>query len=764
MESATLNGAGSAVGAAAIATPAGYSIDTTTGGTTYGFQSYQTPYVCPVIRAYGTDLYAAAMVYKAGTGVKILLAKRVSGSWTTSIIQEDTDDAFYGGEIFKISTNFYYACYYGAAGTKIEIYKWDGTEYNDSISSKVTFGQSDGTKFYYYENGYVRSFDGTNFASVEAFGWSSTGSPHHSYLIWQDGLKILGLQQVDYSGAGDLFAFAKQGATTVRVQFDFYLKPNFYYNSVSGQVETKFLIGDDDYLYFLPFARIMALPAQTMCNGGWNGSYDMCTGAYTISKCYTIALASNEDDVTVELNVMKTDTAKWSSQTQPIQNGTEALYDDADTLVTILRHSKGYFDGILWHDNMFSPATKDLQKLVTEDYSDGTWDDHEILDDLLATYCDFIQEGSIAAASAYTNKFNFIRRPLYLCLLDICLFNKRIWCLQQGYLMHYSAGTTDSTINLASTDTDLGVVEKTVIASQKAEIQVTGHMNLAKTVTNDIGTEIWQTHHPSIVDQTTLDTLADNIDAVTDEACTTVKAIRKATTMIDLGELFDLEYNVKPWDLADTPYLNMVVIWQTTGNLWTYLGYSRVMWANWIQDELRNSGQNAQSSTTAHANGTLTHAQLEAALMIGAANYAWVPLIYEESDANSGRSYYGAISNPGTSACSWTYKLPLPTNRGGKKLYVSDLKLTVEAANGTNYVDGVYLYCVDADGDETTVYTGAADNRSAKGEYNYSGSTDVFGTYDLSSYVSVTVMVLTVVANANALKVGALNLKCYYDT
>ena len=80
--------------------------------------------------------------------------------------------------------------------------------------------------------------------------------------------------------------------------------------------------------------------------------------------------------------------------------------------------------------------------------------------------------------------------------------------------------------------------------------------------------------------------------------------------------------------------------------------------------------------------------EFEKALMLGSQNSAFVPVVFEAPAVAFSTMKGGALyQNTGATNEYITYRLPLPTNRGGKKLYICGVKISVYLADANDYLD-----------------------------------------------------------------------------
>ena len=143
--------------------------------------------------------------------------------------------------------------------------------------------------------------------------------------------------------------------------------------------------------------------------------------------------------------------------------------------------------------------------------------------------------------------------------------------------------------------------------------------------------------------------------------------------------------------------------------------------------------------------------------MIGSANAAWVPcsLIGWSATASANISINGFISNVDATDFYIVWKCPLPTVKGALKLYVSGTQLELFDADGTNFITVTYVEFYN-DGAQNRVDTDPT-NKNSAGLHQ-----DTFAALDASGNDSINVRAVCEVADANALDVVGMSLRCYY--
>jgi hypothetical protein len=155
-----------------------------------------------------------------------------------------------------------------------------------------------------------------------------------------------------------------------------------------------------------------------------------------------------------------------------------------------------------------------------------------------------------------------------------------------------------------------------------------------------------------------------------------------------------------------------------------------------------------------------TTASMQALLMYGSANAAWVPCVYYgEHYEGATVANIGFIENTGTTDEIWYFLLPLPTTKGSLKLYVTGLRVDIQDADADDYVTAVYIYGMSYTGATEIDPTDYTTDRTAQGRYTYA-----LADTDMSSYAEVMVRVSCVCTNAADLDIGAVCLLCFYST
>ncbi len=148
-----------------------------------------------------------------------------------------------------------------------------------------------------------------------------------------------------------------------------------------------------------------------------------------------------------------------------------------------------------------------------------------------------------------------------------------------------------------------------------------------------------------------------------------------------------------------------------------------------------------------------------AANMIGETNAVLIPCAYQISDIDFGvrHDVGGAyIENVSSLNDYMSYICPLPTNRGGKKLYIGDCVLDIHQADGTDdFIRNLRVFAVDYN----SLYTHIDDNtfRTWQGKYTYAQA-----GADISAYTQAVIEVW-LNGGDGRVAIASVLLECWYD-
>ena len=151
----------------------------------------------------------------------------------------------------------------------------------------------------------------------------------------------------------------------------------------------------------------------------------------------------------------------------------------------------------------------------------------------------------------------------------------------------------------------------------------------------------------------------------------------------------------------------------------------------------------------------------DVANLIGAANSALIPCIRDVSgDPYTIMSYAATAATicnvDGNDHEIW-FTLPMPVERGGLSLHLASMVLSLEDADGDDYINYIQIYGLENENKWNWIYDDT--NRTAKGRYVYN-----FTDQDTTGYDHVKVGLRCVVTTRLDLRITAVGVECYYDT
>jgi hypothetical protein len=146
-------------------------------------------------------------------------------------------------------------------------------------------------------------------------------------------------------------------------------------------------------------------------------------------------------------------------------------------------------------------------------------------------------------------------------------------------------------------------------------------------------------------------------------------------------------------------------------------------------------------------------------LVLESAHATWIncPLEHWSDFASFIMAEDGTLENVGIDESYIYYSVPLPTNRGGKKLRLSGRRLGLADADAANRIRYVFVYGYQNDGtiDQLDLYD--IDNMNSVGEHE-----DSFGPIDCSGYSAIKIRLRSSVLNATQLNIGYVTVRYYY--
>ncbi len=178
--------------------------------------------------------------------------------------------------------------------------------------------------------------------------------------------------------------------------------------------------------------------------------------------------------------------------------------------------------------------------------------------------------------------------------------------------------------------------------------------------------------------------------------------------------------------------------------------------SNWAYDHLHDNAPHSNVGLDDLDDcGTLSGSILLGMLLFGSGNAQYYPCILQ--------SEYGHFSwgtpryeNIATGTVYLHGTLSLPTMLGGKKLYITHMRVGVYDADATDYVTEVALYGANGTSFVREWYNDS--NKETPNDYEYTFPSPI----DMSSYDRVHIRLVGSCTIAKALDISYINLKCYY--
>ncbi len=177
--------------------------------------------------------------------------------------------------------------------------------------------------------------------------------------------------------------------------------------------------------------------------------------------------------------------------------------------------------------------------------------------------------------------------------------------------------------------------------------------------------------------------------------------------------------------------------------------------------DVKDEDDLSTDSATMLATQQSIKAYVDKTTAIGSANAQWYncPIGGELIDAVVGTGNGWSVQTTGT-AYTFAFYLPLPATRNGLDLHIVDTRLTITDADGSNYVTRVLTRALSVSGGVASLTTIDDD----EGDRNTIAIHDDFSysDFDASGYKRVTIQLQTTVGTADALEIGACEIKYYY--
>ena len=152
---------------------------------------------------------------------------------------------------------------------------------------------------------------------------------------------------------------------------------------------------------------------------------------------------------------------------------------------------------------------------------------------------------------------------------------------------------------------------------------------------------------------------------------------------------------------------------------------------------------------------SVTKEYVDQQCMVGSGNAAWVPCVLAGGSNFDDFRAIDFIENRGANDLYLRLMLPLPTNKGGKKLYVSGVRVGLVDADDDDYLNMIKVIGLKYSTSDA-LYQNYGDWKSQqKVEYTFTGK-------NASGYDQVAVTLHIVATSYRDVKISGILLKCYY--
>lgn len=169
----------------------------------------------------------------------------------------------------------------------------------------------------------------------------------------------------------------------------------------------------------------------------------------------------------------------------------------------------------------------------------------------------------------------------------------------------------------------------------------------------------------------------------------------------------------------------------------------------------------ASDSDTKIATQQAIKAYVDAHNMIGSANAAYVPMpLFGVNTFANIITGTGVYINAGADNVILSLTVPVPCNRGGLRLYISNLKYGVADADANDFLNTVIINGLN--GNAVTELDVDTTNHTTAGDKTFSGSTMPASAIDCSPYQSIIVRLSCANTDTGQLDIGNIRMECYY--
>jgi len=444
--------------------------------------------------------------------------------------------------------------------------------------------------------------------------------------------------------------------------------------------------------------------------------------------------------------------ARIETYTEPFEDQWLLLYDDSEVILGIYKVNSYIKESGYYKLNLSGGDEIDLK--VEEDSSYTTKDVPDMLTDEIDNYCAFFyQNGNISVVPATTYDKEFKNKNLA---------NKFRWFQSaEGYIISWTPDYNiyyDQFSASGKTIQDSNVLEepkhKTESLKYSKIVVYGGFLNGTRLESVKYGEPNFGTYYDwfaEIIDQTELDAIAAQIETDRNLKLQKIQLKTHGHGFIRAGTSVTLtlsQYSIaaETWYVVYSKYDELTDICELmiTDAVYIPAVNENTETQVRIQTNQQNIGQ-AQDLL-----GTM--------MMLGTSNSAFVPCVLgSSSSVMKFEVNTTACANVDGTDFYSTWFLPCPTNLGTKKLYIASAKVSLNAADATDFVSAMLLIGFSAAG-VRTIEVNDGTNQQPAGEYNYA-----FTDVDASGYISIVVYIYGEVFTQHDLEIAAVSLECYYD-
>lgn len=289
-----------------------------------------------------------------------------------------------------------------------------------------------------------------------------------------------------------------------------------------------------------------------------------------------------------------------------------------------------------------------------------------------------------------------------------------------------------------------------------------GYVNgvqLKSTVLGEPNYGTWQDWFPEITDQTTLDALAAQEAADKNVVIQKMKLGVRTTGQFNVGTSF--QNNISQYSISDETWYVLSVKYDAIINESKFVAADSYLSPSPQEHERVAVQQNTRLTKQNEQNVGSLEELVAQQLALGSANAQWKPCVFRlETVVGKVYSSGGRTLNVDATDVDVEFTLPLEPTRGSLKLYISEVKINLMDADGTDYLEAINIYSTEG----TTLTTEFTDTNEGAFWQSAQIITESFTAIDCSAFDSVTVRCNLFCTTVNEVIIGGVLLKYYYDT